>query len=62
MMLQEEYDHELKVILSLVAAMKHFMHTMTFDRYERPELDPNEVKHVISDSTACVMRSLLLYS
>jgi len=42
-MLQEDFTHELKVTLSMLAAVKHFTNTMSFDRYEPPVEDPDEV-------------------
>lgn len=42
-MLQEEYDNQLKNVLALSAAVKHYCNTMDFERRERAPVDPDEV-------------------
>ncbi|KAL4227721.1 ribosomal protein S27 [Mactra antiquata] len=41
-MLQEEYDYQMRNLLALTAAIKHFCYTMDFVRKERDPVDPDE--------------------
>ncbi|KAH3695142.1 28S ribosomal protein S27, mitochondrial-like [Dreissena polymorpha] len=41
-MLQEDFSHTLTNLLSLIAVVKHFTRTCTFQRYERPAINPDE--------------------
>ncbi|XP_052796232.1 28S ribosomal protein S27, mitochondrial-like [Mya arenaria] len=45
-MLQEDYNHILKNMLALIAAVKHFTHTCTFKRYEPQQLGDEDPQYI----------------
>ncbi|WAR00435.1 RT27-like protein [Mya arenaria] len=50
-MLQEDYNHILKNMLALIAAVKHFTHTCTFKRYEPQQLGDEVMKRQLKSKS-----------